>query len=429
MKEAEQIYKSQKEFFESKKTDSLNYRKKTLIKLSNCISKYEDSIYQALEEDLGKPRYETYLSEILFVQKEITTMVKNLKYWSHPKRIPGSIYYFPSKDYIIPRPFGCVLSISPWNYPFQLGLCPIIGAVAAGNTVTLKPSEHSPKTSEITKKIIEESFEKGHVSVLIGDSKEAQALLAFRWDYIFFTGSTSIGKIVAKSAAEFLTPITLELGGKNPCVIEKSAKIKLTAKRIVWAKFLNCGQTCIAPDYLIVHESIIEILIKELKKAIEEAYGKAPIESKSYGRLINIKHFNRISKMAKGAKIIYGGESDSSKKFFSPTLLLDPDLKSGAMKEEIFGPLLPIIEYNKEDEIYNIISKFEKPLGAYIFSKNKKSIKRFKTQVSAGAIVANDSVIQFINSNLPFGGIGNSGVGAYHGKHSFDLFQYTFCLR
>jgi aldehyde dehydrogenase (NAD+) len=422
--EIKSIYKSQKEFFNSKKTLSIKYRKQSLRKLSIAISKHESSIYEALMEDLGKSQYESFLSEILFVQKEIKMMVKNIGYWAKPKRVPGSIYNFPSRDYIIPKPFGCVLNISPWNYPFNLALVPLVGAVAAGNTVVLKPSEHSPNTSKILITIIKETFEPGHVSVVIGDAKEAQQLLSLRWDYIFFTGSTSIGKIVAKAAAEFLTPTTLELGGKNPCVVEESSMIKLTAKRIVWGKFFNCGQTCIAPDYIMVNYKIKDKLIAALKIAIKDAFGEKPIESKSYGRLINKNHLDRINKMMKGASIIHGGDSNSSVKFFAPTLLLDQNLESGAMQEEIFGPILPIISYENIEETYDIINRFEKPLGAYLFSKNKKSIERFKNEVSAGAIVVNDSIIQFINSNLPFGGVGSSGVGAYHGEHSFDLFTH-----
>jgi|TARA_B110000263_G_C15309654_1_gene512352 aldehyde dehydrogenase (NAD+) len=424
MMEIKSIYKSQKEFFNSKKTLSIKYRKQSLRKLSIAISKHESSIYEALMEDLGKSQYESFLSEILFVQKEIKMMVKNIGYWAKPKRVPGSIYNFPSRDYIIPKPFGCVLNISPWNYPFNLALVPLVGAVAAGNTVVLKPSEHSPNTSKILITIIKETFEPGHVSVVIGDAKEAQQLLSLRWDYIFFTGSTSIGKIVAKAAAEFLTPTTLELGGKNPCVVEESSMIKLTAKRIVWGKFFNCGQTCIAPDYIMVNYKIKDKLIAALKIAIKDAFGEKPIESKSYGRLINKNHLDRINKMMKGASIIHGGDSNSSDKFFAPTLLLDQNLESGAMQEEIFGPILPIISYENIEETYDIINRFEKPLGAYLFSKNKKSIERFKNEVSAGAIVVNDSIIQFINSNLPFGGVGSSGVGAYHGEHSFDLFTH-----
>ena len=424
MKEIKSIYDSQKQFFKSKETLSIKYRKQSLKKLFSTINKYENDIYDALMIDLGKSNYETYLSEILFVKKEIKTMIKNLNYWAKPKRISGSIYNFPSKDYVIPDPYGCVLNISPWNYPFNLALVPTIGAVAAGNTVVIKPSEHSPEINKILVTIIKESFDPGHVTTVIGDSKEAQELLKLRWDFIAFTGSTTVGKIVAKAAAEFLTPTMLELGGKNPCIVEESSNIKLTAKRIVWGKFVNCGQTCIAPDYIMVQNKIKDKLIEALKSSIQDAYGTNPMESKSYGRLVNKSNFDRINKMVKGGKIIYGGDSDASKKFISPTLLLDQNLESGAMKEEIFGPVLPIISYESIDEAYNIIDRFEKPLGAYIFSKNKKSIEKFKNEISAGAIVVNDSIIQFINSNMPFGGIGESGMGSYHGQHSFDTFTH-----
>ena len=424
MKEIKSIYDSQKQFLKSKETLSIKYRKQSLKKLFSTINKYENDIYDALMIDLGKSNYETYLSEILFVKKEIKTMIKNLNYWAKPKRISGSIYNFPSKDYVIPDPYGCVLNISPWNYPFNLALVPTIGAVAAGNTVVIKPSEHSPEINKILVTIIKESFDPGHVTTVIGDSKEAKELLKLRWDFIAFTGSTNVGKIVAKAAAEFLTPTMLELGGKNPCIVEESSNIKLTAKRIVWGKFVNCGQTCIAPDYIMVQNKIKDKLIEALKSSIQDAYGTNPMESKSYGRLVNKSNFDRINKMVKGGKIIYGGDSDASKKFISPTLLLDQNLESGAMKEEIFGPVLPIISYESIDEAYNIIDRFEKPLGAYIFTKNKKSIEKFKNEISAGAIVVNDSIIQFINSNMPFGGIGESGMGSYHGQHSFDTFTH-----
>jgi len=419
-----EIYKSQKEFFNSKKTLSIKYRKQSLKKLSISIKENEEKIYRALEKDLGKPRYETFLSEILFVQKEIKIMLKNLNFWSSPKRVSGSIYSFPSKDYILPSPYGCVLNISPWNYPFQLTMSPLIGAIAAGNTCVLKPSEHSPNTSLIIKSVIEESFETGHVTTVLGDAKEAQELLSFRWDYVFFTGSTTVGKIVAKAAAEFLTPITLELGGKSPCIVDESVNIQMAAKRIVWGKFLNCGQTCIAPDYILVSHKIKEQLINAIKKAIISSYGKDPSKSSSYGRIINNNHLNRIKKMMEKADIIHGGESDTNSKYFAPTVISDQNLKSGAMQEEIFGPILPIISYDNMDEVYKILDRFDKPLAAYIFSKNNSRVNDFKKNFSAGAIVVNDSIIQVINSNLPFGGIGNSGIGAYHGQHSFDLFTH-----
>jgi len=418
------IHKEQKEFFDSKKTIPIKFRKESLRRLSKSIKNNEEKIYNALEKDLGKPRYETFLSEILFVQKEIKIMLKKIDYWSKPKRVPSSIYSFPSKDYILPSPFGCVLNISPWNYPFQLAMSPLIGAIAAGNTVVLKPSEHSPNTSVVIKNVIEDSFDSGHATTILGDAKEAQELLSFRWDYIFFTGSTIVGKIVARAAAEFLTPTTLELGGKSPCIVDESVNINLTAKRIVWGKFLNCGQTCIAPDYILVNEKIKNKLITAMKEAIINSYGENAKESKSYGRIVNENHLNRINKMIENADIIHGGKSDLKSKYFEPTIISDQELKSGAMKEEIFGPILPIISYADMDEVYNIINRYNKPLAAYIFSKSNKKITDFKNNFSAGAIVANDSIIQVINSNLPFGGIGNSGIGAYHGQHSFDLFTH-----
>ena len=418
------LIKSQRKLFDSQITKSVKYRVESLKKLLFTINKYENEIFESLKKDLNKSGYESYLTEIFIIKQEIKTMISNSGKWSKIKKISPSIINFPSKDYILPEPYGVTLHISPWNYPFQLSLGPLIGAVAAGNTVILKPSEHSVSTSALIKKIISESFDQDHVCLILGDSKVATKLLSYRWDYIFFTGSPEIGKIIAKAASINLTPYTLELGGKNPCIVDETVPIELSAKRIIWGKFLNCGQTCIAPDYLIVHNSILGSFKNELKKQIMIAFGEKPIKSESYGKIISDKHILRLKKLIKNQKIFHGGKIDREKKYFEPTIIINPDLDSELMKNEIFGPILPLVTYDNINEIDVIIKKYEKPLGFYIFSKRNKFIKELLFKYSFGGGVVNDSIIQFTNDKLPFGGIGHSGIGSYHGKFSFDTFTH-----
>ena len=314
--------------------------------------------------------------------------------------------------------------ISPWNYPFQLAITPLIGSVAAGNTVVLKPSEYAPHTASLIKKIIENVFDPGHVYVMEGDAKIATELLKKRWDYIMFTGSTSVGKIVAKAAAIHLTPTTLELGGKSPCIIDESAPVSITAKRVVWGKFLNCGQTCIAPDYILVHKKIKSNLIEALIREIEKSYGKNQKKSNDYGRIAHKMHFKNLKLAIKGEQIIYGGETDEKSLYFSPTLVEKPKKGSQLLKKEIFGPILPIIDYEEEKDIHEFLSGQERPLAFYVFSKKNKFINQLFKRYSFGGGVANDSIIQFANDKLPCGGIGSSGMGAYHGKYSFKNFSH-----
>ena len=402
------LIKSQRKLFDSQITKSVKYRLESLKKLLFTIKKYENEIFESLKKDLNKSGYESYLTEIFIIKQEIKTMISNSGKWSKIKKISPSIINFPSKDYILPEPYGVTLHISPWNYPFQLSLGPLIGAVAAGNTVILKPSEHSVSTSALIKKIISESFDQDHVSLILGDSKVATKLLSYRWDYIFFTGSPEIGKIIAKAASINLTPYTLELGGKNPCIVDETVPIELSAKRIIWGKFLNCGQTCIAPDYLIVHNSILDSFKNELKKQIIIAFGEKPLKSESYGKIISDKHILRLKKLIKNQKIFHGGKIDREKKYFEPTIIINPDLDSELMKNEIFGPILPLVTYENINEIDHIIKKYEKPLGFYIFSKRNKFVKELLFKYSFGGGVVNDSIIQFTNDKLPFGGIGHS---------------------
>lgn len=405
------------------KTD-IAYRKETLIKLLDTIVKKEDEIIQALYDDFKKPAFEAVLTETYFVISDLRTTIKNVKRWATPKSVLPSLLNFPSTDKIYSEPYGNVLIIAPWNYPFQLALCPLIAAVAAGNAVTLKPSELTPNTSAIIAEIIRLSFDPNHVEVYQGATEVATKLLARRWDYIFFTGSVAVGKIVAKAAAEHLTPVTLELGGKNPCIIDASANLAIAAKRIVWGKFINAGQTCIAPDYLLIQNKIKSKFIELLQSEIKKAYTEDPEQSPDFARIINEKNWQRLVDMIKAQKVVFGGQSNPETNYLAPTLIDEPELESDLMKDEIFGPILPIISYENETEIETIIAKYEKPLGLYVFTDNRPFARRIIRDFSFGGGAINDTVIQFGNERLPFGGVGHSGMGAYHGRRSFDTFSH-----
>jgi aldehyde dehydrogenase (NAD+) len=403
---------------------NINFRKETLTKLLDEIIKRENEIIDALHFDFKKPAFEAVLTETGFVISELKETIKNLKSWSKPRRVFPSLLNFPSKDYIYKEPYGKVLIISPWNYPFQLALCPLISAFAAGNQVVLKPSELTPKTFEIITKIIEKVFHKNQVSVIEGGIAVSQQLLSERWDYIFFTGSVAVGKIVAKAAAENLTPVTLELGGKNPCVIDETANLKLAAKRIVWGKFMNAGQTCIAPDYILIQKDMKSHFVDYLKKEITKAYGKNPSNSPDFARIINMKNCQRLISLIDSEKVIFGGQTDLKNCYIAPTLIEETSLESELMKDEIFGPILPILTYEKESEIEAIISKYEKPLAFYIFTENRVFSKQMIQKYSFGGGCVNDTMVHFSNKRLPFGGVGHSGIGAYHGIMSFDTFSH-----
>jgi aldehyde dehydrogenase (NAD+) len=405
------------------KTD-LNFRKETLIKLLNNIIIHEDAIIKALYEDFKKPAFETVLTETNHVISELKDTIKNLNKWAKPKQVFPSILNFPSKDYIYKDPYGKVLIIAPWNYPFQLALCPLVSAVAAGNQVVLKPSELTSQTSAIIATIIAKTFDSNHVEVVQGGVEVSKDLLLQRWDYIFFTGSVSVGKIVAKAAAENLTPVTLELGGKNPCIVDETANLKLAAKRIVWGKFINAGQTCIAPDYILVQKDMKNTFINHLKEEITAAYGTKPEESLDFARIINLKNWNRLTAIIEKEKVIYGGQTDESDCYISPTLIDEYDVDSPIMRDEIFGPLLPILEYSSDADLHAVISKYEKPLSLYVFTENKAFAAQIIQNYSFGGGCINDTIVHFLNQRLPFGGVGHSGIGAYHGALSFDVFSH-----
>ncbi|UUW08889.1 aldehyde dehydrogenase [Flavobacterium plurextorum] len=404
--------------------NDIGYRKETLKKLLYNIQKSEDLIVQALYDDFKKPEFEAVLTETNYVISELKDTIKNISAWAEPKRVFPSLLNFPSTDYIYKEPYGNVLVIAPWNYPFQLALCPLIAAVAAGNRVVLKPSELTPHTSAIITKLIEKTFHINHVEVFEGGIEVSNKLLAKRWDYIFFTGSVTVGKVIAKAAAENLTPVTLELGGKNPCIIDETANLKLAAKRIVWGKFINAGQTCIAPDYILIQKNMKVNFITFLMEEIIKAYGKKMDKSPDFARIINTKNWVRLDQMIERDKVIFGGETNADKLYISPTLIEEPSLDSPVMSEEIFGPILPILVYETEDDIHNVISRYEKPLAFYVFSDDKSFAKKMITSYSFGGGCINDTVIHFSNKRLPFGGVGHSGIGAYHGQMSFDTFSH-----
>ena len=404
--------------------NDINFRKQVLKKLLSIIQKSEKEITDAIYNDFRKPEFEAVLTETNYVLSELRSTIKNLNRWAKPKTVLPSLLNFPSSDFIISEPYGKVLIIAPWNYPFQLVLCPLVAAVAAGNQVVIKPSEFTPHTTVVISKIISEAFDKQHVEVVVGGADAAQNLLKQRWDYIFFTGSVAVGKIVAQAAAIHLTPVTLELGGKNPCIIDQSANLKLAAKRIVWGKFINAGQTCIAPDYLLVHQSVKSEFVNCLIAEIKGAYGEDSMQSPDYTRIVNQKNWSRLVRFLDNQNILYGGQNDANTNYIAPTIIDEPALDSEVMKDEIFGPLLPILKYENEADLEQIILSYEKPLSLYVFSENKTFANNIIHKFSFGGGCINDTVIHFSNDRLPFGGVGNSGIGAYHGKMSFDLFSH-----
>ncbi len=419
-----ELLQKQRDFFATQKTKDVSFRKKALKRLQKEIISREDDIAEAIYKDFKKPKFETFAAETQFVLAELKLTLRNIEYWASPERKSATLMNWPSSDWIYKEPYGAVLIIAPWNYPFQLAFAPMISAIAAGNTVVVKPSELTPNTAAIISEIVSAVFEPEHVTVVEGGVEASQKLLAEQWDYIFFTGSTRVGKIVYESAAKHLTPVTLELGGKNPTIVDETASINLAAKRIVWGKFLNAGQTCIATDYILVHKSVKEKLVDALKKNITKGYGENMEESPDFSRTVNQAHYNSLKAMLEGQEILFGGESNDEDNYLSPTLVNEPKLDSKLMHGEIFGPILPIIAYETEGDIRKHIMNYGKPLATYIFSNRKSFQKKIINNYSFGGGAINDTVIQITNKKLPFGGVGASGIGAYHGRTSFDLFSH-----
>jgi len=417
------LLESQQLFFTSGKTRGLSYRKEALKKLRSAILMHEEELYQALHKDLHKSSFESYATEIGFVLDELRFHLKKLHKWVQPKRVSSSLVSFPAKGYKTHEPLGTVLIIAPWNYPFQLMVAPLIGAISAGNTVIIKPSEIAENTAQIIEKMVNSSFEKEYIHVVTGGVETSQALLKLRFNHIFFTGSPRVGKIVMQSAAKQMIPVTLELGGKSPCIVDETAPLELTARRIVWGKLLNAGQTCIAPDYLYVHKKIKEPLIKAIIAAIKKAYGKDARKSSDFPRIITRANMERLAALLDGAKIAYGGHYDKEEKYFEPTILDEVSFDLPVMQQEIFGPILPVLTFSDPEEIIFQVNARPRPLSLYVFSKSRTFQKKIISSIPAGGVTVNDTLMHIASNKLPFGGVGNSGMGKYHGYFSFETFS------
>ena len=425
-------FNNSKAFFNTHKTKNLKFRKQQLKLLSKNIKNHENELLDALYKDLGKSKVEAYATEIGMLLKSIKLMRKELKNWSKTKQTDTPLYLFPTKSYIKKEPYGTVLIIGPFNYPVQLVFEPLIGAIAAGNTAIVKPSELTPHVAIVIKDIIEDTFDEAYVSVVEGGIEETQTLLSLPFDYMFFTGSEKVGKIVYEAAARKLIPVTLELGGKSPVIVDDTANIKVASERISFGKFSNAGQTCVAPDYILVQRKVKNDLIKALKKTITEFYGENIEKSPDFGRIVNQKHFNRLNDLIQIHKdnVVFGGNSSKEDLYIEPTLLDNITNDNKIMKEELFGPILPIITYDNFDEVLEIIQSKSKPLSLYLFSEDENMTHRVVEELSFGGGAINDTLMHLANPNLPFGGVGSSGIGQYHGKYSFDTFShmksYTF---
>lgn len=417
------ILQQQRKFFSTGKTKDIAFRLTQLKNLKQAILDNTDEIISALKADLNKPTFEAYLLEIGVV-KEIDYAIKNLKNWTKPKKVATPLEQIPGSAFIYPEPLGVVLIIAPWNYPFQLAISPLVGAIAAGNCAIIKPSEISPNTSSIIAKICQKTFDPNYIAVVEGGVETSKELLQQKFDHIFFTGGTAIGKIVMEAAAKNLTPVTLELGGKSPCIIDSDINIEYTARRIAWGKFINAGQTCIAPDYLLVNQTIKKPLLESIKNCIQEFYGDDPEKSPDFGRIINQKQFNRLVELLKSGEVIIGGKTNPETCYIAPTLIDKVSLDAPIMQEEIFGPILPILEYNNLEEAISLVNNQPKPLALYFFSKNQEYQQQILEKTSSGGVCINDTIMHIGVSELPFGGVGNSGIGSYHGKASFDTFSH-----
>ena len=406
-------------FFHTDITKSIDFRKTQLQNLKLAIEQREASINEALRLDLNKSEFEAFTTEVGFCLSSINHTLKYLSSWANPRKVSSPLLNFFSKSQIIPEPLGTVLIIGPYNYPFQLVIEPLIGALAAGNTVILKPSEHAVHTEKVLVELIEDTFEPGLVSIVTGDEKVTNALVHLNFDHIFFTGSTKVGKIIYTAASHNLTPVTLELGGKSPTIVEESADLRFAARRIAFGKFINAGQTCIAPDYVLVQSSVKDVFIDELKTIINQM----KLDKDRFGKIINERHFDRLKRLIDPNKIVYGNQSDKKHLYLSPTLLDNITWDDAIMGEEIFGPILPILTFESIDECVESLRRKDKPLALYLFTKNKEVEKKVFSKLSFGSGAINDTIMQINNRDLPFGGVGSSGIGSYHGKTSFDTFS------
>ena len=421
----EELIKEQRAFFNNRTTGDISFRKQSLTALQKAIRKYEKELSEALRKDLGKAPFESYMTEIGFILSEIRHTLKHLNKWAAAKRCKTPLFLFGSTSHTRPEPYGIVLILSPWNYPVQLLLAPLVGAIAAGNCAILKPSPRTVHTNHILGKLISETFPPQYIAFLETDNRQTDNLLKQHFDYIFYTGGVAFGKRIMMAAAKNLTPVTLELGGKSPCIVDNDAHIQIAARRIVWGKYLNCGQTCVAPDYIFVHREVKDKLITALQAEIERQYGKSPQESPDYPRIISQDRFYNLLLLLKQGHIVAGGKYDDRDLYIAPTIISGILPENRIMSEEIFGPILPLLDFDDIDNVIDYINNQEKPLALYYFGQNKKKARYVLQNTSSGGACINDVVTHVANTYLPFGGVGNSGTGAYHGKYSFDTFSHT----
>lgn len=410
--------------FQSHETFSLAFRRKQLKALGEAIAIFEAPLLNALHDDLHKPKVEGYISELAFVLSDIQYTLRHLSKWAKPQKRHSPLVAWPASARVSPQPYGIALIMGPWNYPFQLLFSPMVGAIAAGNCICLKPSEFAPNTAEVISRLVGETFPDDLVTTIEGSSETAQSLIREKFDYIFFTGSTNVGREIMKAAARNLTPVTLELGGKSPCIVCRDSKIRQTARRIIWGKFLNAGQTCVAPDYVLVDVTIKEALLNSMRQVVKEFYGSIPQQSPDYGRIINQNHFARLIQYLPQGQIVVGGDYDEKDLYIAPTILTELAPDASVMQEEIFGPILPVLEFHELDDVFSRLAGEPKPLAMYLFTNDKHTEKRFLLMTASGGVCVNDTLTQILGKDLPFGGVGLSGMGSYHGKASFDTFSH-----
>ena len=419
------IIEEQRKFFASGATLDIDFRISKLKLLKDTIKQYEKEISCALKQDLGKSEFESFMCEIGLVYDELSYMLKNISSLAAEKNVHTPLVNFASRSYTKPTPYGNTLIISPWNYPFLLTMDPLIDAIAAGNTAMIKPSKNSMATTLIMGKIIRACFKEEYVCLIDQDIDKARNLIKEKFDFIFFTGSSNIGKEVLRNAAENLTPVVLELGGKSPCIVDQSADLKLAARRIVFGKYLNCGQTCVAPDYVLCHKSIAEDLQKQLCLQVQKQYGKNPFENKNYGKIINEKHFERLTGLMEASKIILGGQISKDTLQIAPTIMTNVTWQDNIMQEEIFGPILPILTFENIEEVIDLLNQKPKPLALYLFSNDKQTIKQITNRCRYGGGCINDTIVHLATTEMAFGGVGESGMGSYHGEQGFKTFSHT----
>lgn len=422
--EKEKLIVDQRFYFASKATLSCDFRITQLKKLLQLTIDFEDKLLEALFKDLHKSKFEAWGAEVGLIQTELKYFIGHLKKWMRPKKLATPLFHIRAKSYIQKVPYGNTLIIAAWNYPFLLAMRPLIGAIAAGNTAVIKPSENAPSTASLLEEMINNNFDKKYIHVVNADAEGTKELLTQKFDFIFFTGGTQIGRHVYEAAAKHLTPVALELGGKNPCIIDETADLDIAAARITMGAFSNCGQTCVTPDYILVPENLKNALSEKIITKIESAFGKDAKLSPDFGRIINTTHFDRINKLLDKQNIVFGGITDRDEKYISPTIILDPDPASPLMREEIFGPVLPIIGYTNIEKALDLIKNNPDPLVLYLFSKNKTRIKKVSEEIRCGDMVINEVMLHFGHLKLPIGGVGNSGIGKYQGKYSFDEFSH-----